>query len=77
MRDENYDYFQKGLEKIKGRHTEEEFFEIYNMSKKEYEEYLKRIEKEGKSNLWFVHMVIAYHNSYPEKEKEWKEKWGY
>ena len=46
------------------------------MSRTEFEEYLEKIDKEGKSNTWFVHLVIAYHSSYLEKKADWDRKWG-
>ncbi|MDE6474766.1 MAG: hypothetical protein K2L70_06675 [Clostridia bacterium] len=76
MSEEKKNSFQRGLDQLKGKHTKEEFFKIYNMSREEFEEYLEEIDKEGKSNTWFVHLLIAYHKSYPDKETEWDKKWG-
>ncbi|MDE6474771.1 MAG: hypothetical protein K2L70_06700 [Clostridia bacterium] len=47
------------------------------MSREEFKAYLEKIEKEGKSNTWYVHLLIAYHKSYPEEATKWEKRRGY
>lgn len=49
--------------------TEEEFMRLYNMQPKDRDKLFREMEAKGKSYDWYIHVLIAYHNTYPEKKK--------
>lgn len=70
----NYNYFENSLKHNKI--TKDEFLSIYEMSDEEREKALDKMEKRGIKRVHFIHLLIAYHNTYPEKKKEYDKRKG-
>ena len=59
--------FEQALQKAEK--TEEEFLRLYNLSQEERDKLFREMESTGKGYDWYIHVLIAYYNTYPEKKR--------